>query len=153
MRASSANTGARGCTPSDAGRTLARVSARFRFEGSYVAVVTPFREDGALDEGALRSLVRWHAESGTDGIVPCGTTGESATLGHDEHEKVVEIVIDEARRVAGSGGRRLAVLAGTGSNATAGLFRPSSVTVGLVSRWPLPAAFRCRCATSTKSPL
>lgn len=93
--------------------------ATVRFRGSLVALVTPFRADGAVDEEALRGLVRWHAESGTDGIVPCGTTGESATLSHEEHERVVEIVVDEARRAGAAAGRRLLVLAGTGSNATA----------------------------------
>lgn len=79
--------------------------------GSFVALVTPFGEDGQIDEASLRRLVDWHAESGTSGIVPCGTTGESATLSHQEHELVIRIVIEQA---AG----RLGVLAGTGSNAT-----------------------------------
>jgi len=62
------------------------------FQGSIVALVTPFR-DGKVDEAKLRELVEWHVASGTDGIVPCGTTGESPTLSHDEHKRVVEIVI------------------------------------------------------------
>lgn len=94
-----------------------------RLAGSFVALVTPFRPDGALDEEALRALVRWHAERGTDGIVPCGTTGESATLTHEEHERVVEVVVDEARRCGGGGTRRPLVLAGTGSNSTAEAIR------------------------------
>src|SRR5215475_4527832 len=70
------------------------------FQGSIVALVTPFR-DGKVDEAKLRELVEWHVASGTDGIVPCGTTGESPTLSHDEHKRVVEIVIETARgRVA-----------------------------------------------------
>ena len=82
-----------------------------KLQGSFVALVTPFGEDGQVDEAALRALVDWHAECGTDGIVPCGTTGESATLSHAEHEAVIRIVIEQA-------GDRMAVLAGTGSNAT-----------------------------------
>jgi len=81
------------------------------FKGSIVALITPFR-DGQVDEGALRKLVNWHVEQGTDGIVPCGTTGESPTLSHDEHNRVVEIVVNE---VAG----KIPVIAGAGSNNTA----------------------------------
>lgn len=83
---------------------------RLSLQGSLVAIVTPFR-DGKLDEERLRSLVDWHVESGTAGIVPCGTTGESATLSHQEHEAVIRIVTEQA-------GGKLAVVAGTGSNAT-----------------------------------
>jgi 4-hydroxy-tetrahydrodipicolinate synthase len=81
------------------------------FQGSIVALVTPFR-NGKLDEARLRELVEFHAVNGTDGIVPCGTTGESPTLSHDEHKRVVEIVIEAARG-------RLQIIAGTGSNSTA----------------------------------
>ena len=81
------------------------------FKGSIVALITPFR-DGQVDEDALRKLVNWHVEQGTDGIVPCGTTGESPTLSHDEHNRVVEIVVKE---VSG----RIPVIAGAGSNNTA----------------------------------
>ena len=80
-------------------------------QGSIVAMVTPFR-NGAVDEAKVRELVEWHVASGTDGIVPCGTTGESPTLTHDEHKRVVEIVVDAARG-------RIPVVAGTGSNSTA----------------------------------
>jgi len=80
------------------------------FQGSIVALVTPFN-DGKVDEAKLRELVEMHVAQGTDGIVPCGTTGESPTLSHDEHRRVVEIVIEAARG-------RLHVIAGTGSNAT-----------------------------------
>jgi len=79
--------------------------------GSLVALVTPFR-DGKVDEAKLRELVELHVTRGTDGLVPCGTTGESPTLSHDEHRRVVEVVIEAA---AG----RLPVVAGTGSNSTA----------------------------------
>ena len=81
------------------------------FQGSIVALVTPFR-DGKVDEAKLRQLVDFHVENGTDGIVPCGTTGESPTLSHDEHHRVVQIVVEAARK-------RLKVIAGTGSNSTA----------------------------------
>ena len=80
------------------------------FQGSIVALVTPF-SGGKVDEAKLRELVEMHVAQGTDGIVPCGTTGESPTLSHDEHRRVVEIVIEAARG-------RLHVIAGTGSNAT-----------------------------------
>jgi len=81
------------------------------FQGSIVALVTPFR-DGKVDEAKLRELVDFHAAQGTDAIVPCGTTGESPTLSHDEHKRVVEIVVEAARG-------RLPIIAGTGSNSTA----------------------------------
>ena len=79
--------------------------------GSLPALVTPFR-DGKLDEETLRALVDWHIAEGSHGLVPAGTTGESPTLSHDEHEQVVEIVVDQ---VAG----RVPVVAGAGSNNTA----------------------------------
>jgi 4-hydroxy-tetrahydrodipicolinate synthase len=81
------------------------------FRGSFTALVTPFR-DGALDEKAFRGLVEWQIEEGTHGLVPVGTTGESPTLSHDEHHKVVEWCIEQA---AG----RVPVIAGAGSNSTA----------------------------------
>lgn len=80
------------------------------FRGSIVALVTPF-SNGAVDYGALSALVDWHVESGTRGIVPVGTTGESPTLSHEEHESVVDHVV---RHSAG----RISVIAGTGSNST-----------------------------------
>lgn len=78
------------------------------FQGSIVALITPFRQ-GQLDEAALARLVEWHIEQGTHGIVPVGTTGESPTLTHDEHCRVVELVV---KLVAG----RIPVIAGAGSN-------------------------------------
>ncbi len=81
------------------------------FKGSIVAIITPFK-DGRVDEDKLRELVEFHIQNGTNGIVPCGTTGESPTLNHDEHNRVIEICIDA---VAG----RIPVIAGTGSNSTA----------------------------------
>lgn len=80
------------------------------FKGSIVALVTPFR-NGAVDEAALKELVEWHIGEGTQGIVPVGTTGESPTLSHDEHHRVVEIVIEAAAK-------RVPVIAGAGSNST-----------------------------------
>lgn len=80
--------------------------------GSIVALITPMRANGDVDWAALDALIDWHIESGTHGIVPVGTTGESATLNHDEHKRVVERTID---RVSG----RVPVIAGTGSNSTA----------------------------------
>ncbi len=81
-----------------------------RFQGSIVALVTPFRH-GLVDEAKLGELVEFHVAHGTDGVVPCGTTGESPTLSHEEHRRVVEIVVEQARG-------RVAVIAGTGSNST-----------------------------------
>jgi 4-hydroxy-tetrahydrodipicolinate synthase len=81
------------------------------FHGSLVAMVTPFR-NGKVDEAKVRELVEFHVTNGTDALVPCGTTGESPTLSHDEHKRLVEVVVEAA---AG----RIAVVAGTGSNATA----------------------------------
>jgi 4-hydroxy-tetrahydrodipicolinate synthase len=80
------------------------------FQGSFVALVTPFR-NGKVDEAKLRELVELHVANGTDGLIPCGTTGESPSLNHDEHRRVVEIVIEAARG-------RIRVVAGTGSNST-----------------------------------
>ncbi|MBM80626.1 MAG: 4-hydroxy-tetrahydrodipicolinate synthase [Planctomycetaceae bacterium] len=86
-----------------------------QFAGLTVALVTPFR-DGAVDEQALRQLVDYHVENETDVISPVGTTGESPTLTHDEHERVIAIVCEQA---AG----RVKVMAGTGSNSTAEAIR------------------------------
>jgi 4-hydroxy-tetrahydrodipicolinate synthase len=80
------------------------------FEGVLTALVTPLR-DGEIDEGALRALVERQIEAGVDGLVPCGSTGESATLSHAEHRRVMEIVVQATRG-------RVPVLAGTGSNNT-----------------------------------
>jgi 4-hydroxy-tetrahydrodipicolinate synthase len=80
------------------------------FRGSIVAMVTPFK-NGKVDEKALRELIEFQVTNGTDGIVPCGTTGESATLSHEEHDRVIEITIDAVKK-------RVPVIAGTGSNST-----------------------------------
>ncbi|PKN77058.1 MAG: 4-hydroxy-tetrahydrodipicolinate synthase [Deltaproteobacteria bacterium HGW-Deltaproteobacteria-10] len=85
------------------------------FKGAIVAIVTPFK-DGKVDENALRELIEFQISNGTDGIVPCGTTGESATLTHEEHDRVIEITIDAVKK-------RVPVIAGTGSNSTAEAMR------------------------------
>lgn len=80
------------------------------FCGSIVALVTPFK-NGKVDEKKLRDLIESQIKNGTSGIVPCGTTGESATLSFQEHERVIEITVEQVRR-------RIPVIAGTGSNST-----------------------------------
>ncbi len=80
------------------------------FRGSMVALVTPFK-NGKIDEKALKRLVEFHIENGTSALVPCGTTGESATLSYEEHDKVIELTIKFANG-------RIPVIAGTGSNST-----------------------------------
>ena len=80
-------------------------------KGSIVAIITPFK-DNKVDEATLRKLVEFHIENGTNGILPCGTTGESPTLTHDEHDRVIEICIE-----ASAG--KVPIMAGTGSNSTA----------------------------------
>ena len=80
------------------------------FAGSFVAIVTPFRK-GLFDERALAELIEWQIAQGTNGIVPCGTTGESATLSYEEHNRVIEFTVEVVNR-------RVPVIAGTGSNST-----------------------------------
>jgi 4-hydroxy-tetrahydrodipicolinate synthase len=82
-----------------------------QFAGSYVALLTPFRQ-GAVDERAFQDFVAWQIAEGTDGLVPCGTTGESPTLSHDEHKRVIELTLEVAKGKA-------MVMAGAGSNSTA----------------------------------
>ncbi|MCW8945714.1 MAG: 4-hydroxy-tetrahydrodipicolinate synthase [Sedimenticola sp.] len=81
------------------------------FQGSMVALVTPMREDGSVDENSLRALVDWHVEQGTDAIVAVGTTGESATLNEQEHCEVI-------RQIVSFTDKRVPVIAGTGANST-----------------------------------
>jgi 4-hydroxy-tetrahydrodipicolinate synthase len=81
------------------------------FRGTTVALVTPFHSDGRIDEKTLRSLVDWQIEQGTDVILAAGTTGESATLSHDEHHQVMDVIIEQAKG-------RVPILCGAGSNAT-----------------------------------
>ena len=82
------------------------------FKGSLVALITPMRSDGSIDEKAYAEFVDWQIKEGTDAVVPVGTTGESPTLSHDEHKRVVEIAIEVAKG-------RVPVIAGAGSNSTA----------------------------------
>ena len=86
------------------------MTAKTSFRGSFTALVTPFK-NGSLDEKAFRGLVDWQIAEGTNGLVPVGTTGESPTLSHDEHKRVVEWCVDQARG-------RVPVVAGAGSNST-----------------------------------
>lgn len=85
-----------------------------RLSGVFTALVTPFTETGAVDEEGLRRLVRLQVEGGVAGVVPCGTTGEAVTLDDDEHERVVGVTVEEARRAD----RTVLVVAGCGSNDT-----------------------------------
>ncbi|PKL52269.1 MAG: 4-hydroxy-tetrahydrodipicolinate synthase [Nitrospira bacterium HGW-Nitrospira-1] len=80
------------------------------FKGSIVAIVTPFR-NGKVDEKALGDLIEWHIKQGTNAIVPCGTTGESATLDYEEHHRVIRFTVEAVNK-------RVPVIAGTGANAT-----------------------------------
>ncbi len=82
------------------------------FKGSLVALITPMRADGTVDEKAFQELVEWQVAEGTEGLVPVGTTGESPTLSHAEHRRVVELCVEVARG-------RVPVIAGAGSNSTA----------------------------------
>ncbi|MBI1775499.1 MAG: 4-hydroxy-tetrahydrodipicolinate synthase [Proteobacteria bacterium] len=85
------------------------------FKGSLVALITPF-QNGKVDDKAYQAFVSWQIAHGTHGLIPCGTTGESPTLSHSEHKRVVELCVE----VAGGkpGGRKVPVIAGTGSNST-----------------------------------
>jgi 4-hydroxy-tetrahydrodipicolinate synthase len=85
-------------------------SIRDRIKGSLTALVTPFK-NGKVDEDAFRALVDWQIAEGTQGLVPCGTTGESPTLSHEEHARVIELCVEQARG-------RVPVVAGAGSNST-----------------------------------
>jgi len=87
------------------------MTAKTSFRGSFTALVTPFK-NGSVDEKAFRHFVEWQISEGTHGLVPVGTTGESPTLSHDEHKKVVEWCVGEAKG-------RVPVIAGAGSNSTA----------------------------------
>ena len=81
------------------------------FKGVYTAIITPFKEDESVDEDSFRNLIDFNIKAGVNGIVPCGTTGESPTLDHREHDKVIELTVEH---VDG----RVSVIAGTGSNST-----------------------------------
>ena len=87
------------------------MGSSIRIQGSLVALVTPMHKDGSLDLSGLRKLVDWHIQQGTDGIVIVGTTGESPTVGFEEHCELIRITVEQA---AG----RVPVIAGTGANST-----------------------------------
>ena len=82
------------------------------FKGSMVALITPMRADGSMDEKAFCELVEWQISEGTEGLIPVGTTGESPTLSHEEHKRIVELCVETAKG-------RVPIIAGTGSNSTA----------------------------------
>jgi 4-hydroxy-tetrahydrodipicolinate synthase len=82
------------------------------FQGTLPAIITPFTKEGRIDEEALRALIQFVIDEGVDGVVPCGTTGESATLTHEEHKNIVRIAVQTVNG-------KVPVLAGTGSNSTA----------------------------------
>ncbi len=82
------------------------------FTGSMVAIVTPFDREGRFDEETYRKLIEFQIENGTDAIIPCGTTGESATVDYQEHDRIIQVCIEQVKK-------RVPVIAGTGSNSTA----------------------------------
>lgn len=82
-----------------------------QYKGAYTALITPFNQDGTIDFGALQPLVEWQIQEGIHGLVPTGTTGESPTLTHDEHCKVIQTVVEQTNA-------RVPIIAGTGSNST-----------------------------------
>lgn len=88
------------------------------FSGAISAMITPFR-DGEVDEPALREYAEWQIQSGIDALFPCGSTGESATLTHAEQDRVIRVIVEQARK-------RVPVIAGTGSNSTAEAIRLTS---------------------------
>jgi 4-hydroxy-tetrahydrodipicolinate synthase len=88
------------------------------FKGVFTAIITPFKEDGSVDEECLKKLIDFNIDNGVSGIVPCGTTGESPTLSHEEHDRVIELTVSHVNK-------RVKVIAGTGSNSTAEAVRLS----------------------------
>ncbi len=87
-----------------------------KFTGVYTALITPFTPGGAVDEDALKRLIEFQLKNAVDGLIPCGTTGESPTLSHDEHDRVIELTVEFVKG-------QVPVVAGTGSNATAEAIR------------------------------
>ena len=81
-----------------------------KYRGSYCALITPFKDDG-IDKDSFKKIIKWHIGQGTRGIIPCGTTGESPTLSHNEHKEVIETAVEVADK-------KIQVMAGTGSNST-----------------------------------
>jgi 4-hydroxy-tetrahydrodipicolinate synthase len=108
-------------TTTAAGATTAPSATRPTLRGAFTALVTPFTDDGALDEAAFRRLVRWQILAGIDGLVPCGTTGESPTLSTDERERLIATTVEVARERASRD--RVRVIAGTGTNDTSATIR------------------------------
>ena len=96
-------------------------ASRPTLHGAFTALITPFTRDGALDETALRRLVRWQVIAGIDGLVPCGTTGETPTLSQDERERVIAVTVDTVGERPSR--QRVQVVAGTGTNDTAATIR------------------------------
>ncbi len=94
------------------------------FRGVFTAIITPFRDDLSIDEEALKKLIDYNIEGGVAGVVPCGTTGESPTLSHEEHDKVMELTVKFVNN-------RVKVLAGAGSNSTDEAIRLSKKSQGL----------------------
>jgi 4-hydroxy-tetrahydrodipicolinate synthase len=92
------------------GKKGERKGETMKLQGTHTALATPFK-DGAIDEDALKRLVEFQIEEGIDGLIPCGSTGEAATLSYEEHERVIELTVKWARK-------RIPVIAGTGSNST-----------------------------------
>jgi 4-hydroxy-tetrahydrodipicolinate synthase len=100
---------------------MTTISTRPTLRGAFTALVTPFDADGAVDEAALRRLVRWQVLAGIDGLVPCGTTGEAPTLTNEERDRVIAITVETVAEHPSRG--RVAVVAGTGTNDTAATIR------------------------------
>ena len=100
---------------------MTALATRSVLRGAFTALVTPFTPSGALDEAALRRLVRWQVLAGIDGLVPCGTTGEAPTLSADERDRVIAITVDTVAEHPSRG--RVTVVAGTGTNDTAATIR------------------------------
>ncbi len=118
-------TGTTTSTPTTDGAGLTRPMLR----GAFTALVTPFTADGALDESAFRRLVRWQILAGIDGLVPCGTTGESPTLSETERERLIAATVEVASER--SSRARVRVVAGTGTNDTAATIRATRRAAGL----------------------
>ena len=95
-----------------------------KLRGSIVAIVTPFHDDGTLDENSYRNLLRWHLKEGTNGIVACGTTGENATLTPEERERVIRIAVEEC-------GGKIPVIGGISSNNTSESVKQAAWVKGL----------------------
>src|SRR6478752_2042662 len=105
----------------ETGATRPTMTTRPPVRGALTALVTPFMADGALDEAAFRRLVRWQILAGIDGLVPCGTTGESPTLSADERERLIDATVEVAAERPSRD--RIRVVAGTGTNDTAATIR------------------------------